>query len=91
MARLKPSDGCCVFYARHSELDYHVKKSPRPISNAVTAASERCRRVDRALASLKRSADIRAMSGQLPSCRMDLYYFFKDVIEIKNVESKTIR
>ena len=35
------------------ELNYHVKKFPRPISNAVSAASERCRRVDHALSELK--------------------------------------
>ena len=29
----------CVFYARHPELDYHVKKSPDRCSNAVTAAN----------------------------------------------------
>ncbi len=39
MARREPSGRCGVFYARHPELDYRVKKSPRPISNAVTVAN----------------------------------------------------
>ena len=59
MARREPSGGCCVFYARPPDLNYHVKKYPRPMQQC-----SNCGKLSGIGSSLHKDEDRTARPGQ---------------------------